>query len=287
MIDAGLIWIGPPPEVIAAMGDKLSAKKLMAAAGVPTLPAAELAADADERPRRGRSAIRCWSRPRPAAAAAACGSCAAETDLAAAIASARREAAAAFGDDTVFLERWLESSRHVEIQILGDQHGHLVHCFERECSIQRRHQKIIEEAPSPSARRRHPRRHVRRRALGRPQARLFVRGHGGIPARRSREFWFLEVNARLQVEHPVTEAIIGKDLVREQIRIAEGEPLSFSKETSPSTAAPSRRASAPRTRPAASCPPGRRRLAARTERRRAVRFRRRGRHRGQIPSSTP
>ena len=227
VIDAGLIWIGPTPEVIAAMGDKLSAKKLMAAAGVPTLPAVELAADADPAAAarkigypvlvkasaggggRGMRIVR----PRPSSLAA--------------IASARREAAAAFGDDTVFLERWLESSRHVEIQILGDQHGHLVHCFERECSIQRRHQKIIEEAPSP--------RWTKKRRAAMCAAALSAARKLGYSSAGTveflldgREFWFLEVNARLQVEHPVTEAIIGKDLVREQIRIAEGEPLSFS-----------------------------------------------------------
>ncbi|MEZ5765035.1 MAG: biotin/lipoyl-containing protein [Xanthobacteraceae bacterium] len=147
-------------------------------------------------------------------------------DLAEAVDSARREAAASFGDGTVFLERWLSNSRHVEIQILGDKHGHLVYLFERECSIQRRHQKIIEEAPSPAL----------DEAL---RARM---GEAALAVGRSidydstgtveflvsgGEFFFLEVNTRLQVEHPVTEAITGLDLVREQLRVAEGEPLGY------------------------------------------------------------
>jgi propionyl-CoA carboxylase alpha chain len=151
--------------------------------------------------------------------------------LKAAVASAKREAASAFGDATVFLERYLNGARHVEIQVIGDSHGNLVHCFERECSIQRRHQKIIEEAPSSAVT---------------PELRERM-GQAGIQAVRainyenagtveflldsSGEFFFLEVNTRLQVEHPVTEEITGLDLVREQIRVAQGLPLSFTQES--------------------------------------------------------
>lgn len=229
VIDAGLIWVGPTPEVIARMGDKLSAKRLMQAAGVPTLDAAEITPGIDL-----PSAAAAIGYPVLVKASAGGGGrgmrvVRSPVDLAAAVDSARSEAGSSFGDDTVFLERWVEVSRHVEIQILGDQHGNLVHCFERECSIQRRHQKIIEEAPSPNLDA------ETRAAMG--KAALSVARELGYSSAGTvefllsgREFWFLEVNARLQVEHPVTEAIIGKDLVREQLRIAEGEPLSFRQE---------------------------------------------------------
>lgn len=227
--DAGITWIGPPANAIQEMGDKLAAKQLMIEAGVPTLPAKELSESADV-----ISAANEVGYPVLVKASAGGGGrgmrvVEQEADLAAAIEAARREAAASFGDDTVFLERWLTSSRHVEIQILGDHHGNVVHFFERECSIQRRHQKIIEEAPSPAV-----------------NADLRDRmGKAAISAARSLdytsagtveflvsddEFWFLEVNTRLQVEHPVTEEITGFDLVREQIRIAEGEPLGYQQE---------------------------------------------------------
>ncbi|MEE8042799.1 MAG: biotin/lipoyl-containing protein, partial [Pseudomonadales bacterium] len=154
---------------------------------------------------------------------------ASEGELEAAVDGARREAAAAFGDDTVFLERWLATCRHVEIQILGDHHGNLIHCFERECSIQRRHQKIIEEAPSPAVT---------------PEIRTRM-GDAAVSAARAidycsagtveflldgEELWFLEMNTRLQVEHPVTEEITGLDLVREQLRVAQGEALGYRQE---------------------------------------------------------
>jgi len=227
VIDAGLKWIGPEPDVIAQMGDKLAAKKLMQAAGVPTLPAVELSGT-----RSIMAAAREIGFPILVKAAAGGGGrgmrvVAREADLESAIESARREAGSAFGDNTVFLERWLEKSRHVEIQILGDRHGNVVHCFERECSIQRRHQKIIEEAPS-TALDAETRAAMCAAALSAAR-KLRYSSAGTVEFLLSgKDFWFLEVNARLQVEHPVTEAIIGKDLVREQIRIAEGEPLSFS-----------------------------------------------------------
>jgi propionyl-CoA carboxylase alpha chain len=226
VIDAGLAWVGPTPDVIAQMGDKLSAKKLMQAANVPTLPAVELDARSD-----AKAAAKKIGYPVLVKASAGGGGrgmrvVEKEADLIDAIASARREAAGAFGDDTVFLEKWLDKSRHVEIQIIGDRHGNVVHCFERECSIQRRHQKIIEEAPS-SALDAETREAMCAAALNAAR-KLGYSSVGTVEfLLKGRDFYFLEVNARLQVEHPVTEAIIDRDLVREQIRIAEGEPLSF------------------------------------------------------------
>jgi propionyl-CoA carboxylase alpha chain len=226
VIDAGLKWIGPAPAVIGQMGDKLSAKRIMQEADVPTLPAVELRPDTDL-----AAAAAGIGYPVLVKAAAGGGGRGMrivdrEDDLADAVAGARREAAGAFGDDTVFLEKWLSSSRHVELQILGDLHGNLVHCFERECSIQRRHQKIIEEAPSPAV---GPELRERMGAAAvAAAAKLGYASAGTVEFLVSGDdFYFLEVNARLQVEHPVTECIIGYDLVREQIRIAEGERLSF------------------------------------------------------------
>ncbi len=234
--EAGLVWVGPSPEAIAAMGDKLSAKRLMREANVPTLQAAELGNGADLAAAAAEVGF-------PALVKAAAGGggrgmrvVESEAELMAAVEGARREAAAAFGDGTVFLERWLASSRHVEIQLLGDLHGNLVHCFERECSIQRRHQKIIEEAPSPvvsdDLRARMGAAAVAAgRAIGYSSAgtvEFLVEqpADGAAPT----DFWFLEVNTRLQVEHPVTEEITGLDLVREQLRIAQGDSLGFAQE---------------------------------------------------------
>ncbi len=163
------------------------------------------------------------------AAAVACASWKEHPICSQAIASARREAAASFGDGTVFLERWLTGSRHIEIQILGDQHGNLVHLFERECSIQRRHQKIIEEAPS-SAVDENLRERMGQAAVAAART-IGYYSTGTVEFLVSgQDFFFLEVNTRLQVEHPVTEAITGLDLVREQLRIAEGEALGFAQD---------------------------------------------------------
>ena len=223
--EAGLVWVGPPADAIAAMGDKLAAKHAMDAAGVPTLPSHEVAPGADVA--APAQAIGYPLLVKASAGGGGKGMRVVETpgDLQAAIEAARREAAGAFGDDTVFLERWLARTRHVEVQVLGDQQGNVVHCFERECSIQRRHQKIIEEAPSPALD------DGLRDAMGaaavQAAAAIGYTSAGTVEFLLSgRDFWFLEMNTRLQVEHPVTEAICGLDLVREQIRIAQGEPLS-------------------------------------------------------------
>jgi propionyl-CoA carboxylase alpha chain len=220
--DAGLVWIGPTPEVIDAMGDKIAAKKAAVAAGVPTLPSADDVGEAGE-----------VGYPLLVKAAAGGGGKGMRIvhgpdALDEAVGAARREAQAAFGDDRVFLERYVARSRHVEIQILGDSHGGLVHLGERECSIQRRHQKIVEESPSPVVD------EAMRAAMG-DAALTLARALGYQSAgtveflvdEATREHWFLEVNTRLQVEHPVTEAVTGIDLVREQIRLAAGEPLGY------------------------------------------------------------
>ena len=222
----GITWVGPSPNAISQMGDKLAAKALMLAADVPTLPAKALSPGGD-----AIAAAKEIGYPVLIKASAGGGGrgmrvVGAERELADAIDGARREAAAYFGDETLFLERWLTASRHVEIQILGDNYGNLVHLFERECSIQRRHQKIIEEAPSPAVD------EALRAKIG--EAALKAAKTIGYSSAGTveflldgKEFWFLEVNTRLQVEHPVTEAITGLDLVREQIRLAEGEELGY------------------------------------------------------------
>jgi propionyl-CoA carboxylase alpha chain len=227
VIENGMVWVGPSPDVIRAIGDKLLAKRLLKPLGVPLLDAVELSQSTD--PVRAAEEIGYPVLIKAAGGGGGRGMriVAASSELEQAIVSARREAAAAFGDGTVFLERWLTESRHIEIQILGDRHGNLVHLFERECSIQRRHQKIIEEAPSPAV---SPdlRRRMGEAALGAARA---IGYHSVGTAEflvSGPDFFFLEVNTRLQVEHPVTEAITGLDLVREQIRIAEGEPLGYS-----------------------------------------------------------
>ncbi len=225
VIDAGLVWVGPSPQVIAAMGDKLAAKHAAVEAGVPTLPSTD---DADDPGAAERVGF-----PLLVKAAAGGGGKGMRVvhdpaDLAEAVAAARREAAGAFGDDRVFLEHYVARARHVEIQILGDAHGNVVHLGERECSIQRRHQKIVEESPSPVVD------DELRAAMGHAALSL-ARAIGYQSAGTvefllddaSGAFYFLEVNTRLQVEHPVTEAVTGIDLVREQLRVAAGEQLGY------------------------------------------------------------
>jgi acetyl/propionyl-CoA carboxylase alpha subunit len=229
--DAGLLFVGPPPSAIEAMGSKIRAKELMAAAGVPVLPGITVHPAADLDP-AGLAARAEREIGYPVLVKAAFGGggrgmriVRAAADLADAVTGASREAESAFGDGTVFLERYLDSPRHVEVQIFGDTHGTVVHLFERECSVQRRYQKIIEEAPSPAVD------DALRAALG-DAAVAAGRAIGYVGAGTvefvldaRRRFHFLEVNTRLQVEHPVTELVTGLDLVRLQLLVAEGHPL--------------------------------------------------------------
>jgi len=230
VIAAGMTWIGPPSAAIAAMGDKLAAKRTMAGAALPTLPSVEITDSVDLSTAGNEIGFPLLVKASAGGGGKGMRVVNSEPELADAIAGAKREALSAFGDDTVFLEHFLATPRHVEIQVLGDQHGTVLHCFERECSIQRRHQKVIEEAPSPvlseSLRGRMGAAAVAAvEAIGYVSAGTveFLLDGSGDDA----QFFFLEVNTRLQVEHPVTEKITGLDLVREQIRIANGEELGY------------------------------------------------------------
>jgi acetyl-CoA/propionyl-CoA carboxylase, biotin carboxylase, biotin carboxyl carrier protein len=231
---AGLRWIGPPPEAIELMGDKARAKRLAAEAGVPTIPGtagddaglAELEAFAAEH-----------GLPVLVKAVAGGGGkgmrvVEAEGEMEGALAAARREAEAAFGDGRVLIERYFPRPRHIEIQLLADGAGQVVHLGERECSLQRRHQKVIEEAPSPAID--GP---MRDRLGGAATALARACGYVGagtveflVPSEGG-QFYFLEMNTRLQVEHPVTELVWDVDLVEEQLRVAAGEPLRFAQES--------------------------------------------------------
>ncbi|HEV7126442.1 MAG TPA: biotin carboxylase N-terminal domain-containing protein, partial [Ktedonobacterales bacterium] len=224
---AGVIFIGPPPAVIAQMGSKRTARQMMAAAGVPVVPGYDGEEQSDE---RFRAAAREIGYPVMVKAAAGGGGkgmrvVASAHDLPAALAAARREALAAFADDTLLLERALEEPRHIEFQIFGDAQGHLLHLGERECTIQRRHQKIIEETPStaltPELRARMADAALR---VGRQLAYTNA-GTVEFMLDAAGNFYFLEVNTRLQVEHPITELVTGLDLVAWQILVAEGHPL--------------------------------------------------------------
>lgn len=222
VIKEGFVWVGPSAHVISVMGDKLKAKELAIKAKVPTLP---MTSDPKEAKNIGY--------PLLIKAAAGGGGkgmriVADKKDLKESIVSAQREAKSGFGDERVFIERYVEKSRHIEIQILGDAHGNVVHLGERECSIQRRHQKIIEESPSPRVS------DEIRTAMGDAAVMLAKKikyqSAGTVEFLfddKTGEFWFLEVNTRLQVEHPVTEEVTGIDLVCEQLRIARGEDLGY------------------------------------------------------------
>ncbi|MEE2915809.1 MAG: acetyl-CoA carboxylase biotin carboxylase subunit, partial [Pseudomonadota bacterium] len=231
--DAGIAFVGPPPKAIAAMGDKIESKKLAKEAGVNVVPGflGEIA-DTDAAVKiageigypgmmkasaggGGKGMRLAWS----------------EKDVREGFEATKREGLASFGDDRVFIEKFIESPRHIEIQVLGDQHGNIVYLNERECSVQRRHQKVVEEAPSPFVT---PK---MRKAMG-EQAVALARAVGYYSAgtvelivsgadKTGESFYFLEMNTRLQVEHPVTEEITGLDLVEQMIRVAAGEKLAF------------------------------------------------------------
>ena len=229
LAEAGIAFIGPTPEAISAMGDKIAAKRLAHAAGVATVPGnLDTVADAEHAILVAREI----SYPVMIKASAGGGGkgmriARDDTELREGFSGAQHEAGSSFGDDRVFLEKYIEEPRHIEIQVLGDMHGNIVHLGERECSIQRRHQKIIEESPSPLL-------DARTRAAMGAQAVALARAVGYRSAGtvefivdRNRNFYFLEMNTRLQVEHPVTEMVTGLDLVELMIRIAAGERLPF------------------------------------------------------------
>ncbi|MFL5679476.1 MAG: biotin carboxylase N-terminal domain-containing protein [Chloroflexota bacterium] len=226
---AGIAWVGPPPAAIRAMGDKAAARRLAARLGVPVIPGYDGDDQSTAAIRRAARRIGAPLLVKPAGGGGGKGMRVVR-DLAAlddAIGSSRREAAAAFGDDRIVLERLVEGARHVEVQVLFDAHGAAVHLGERDCSLQRRHQKVLEETPSPAVDR------ALRERLGGAALRL-ASAVGYVSAGTCEflvddrgEFHFLEMNTRLQVEHPVTELVTGRDLVADQLRIAAGEPLGF------------------------------------------------------------
>ena len=228
----GFIFIGPRPETMDMMGDKISARKTMIAAGVPVVPGTEepirTAEEAVETAKRigfpvmlkasmggGGKGMRLIER---------------EEDVIEMYNSARSEAVAGFGDDTVYIEKFLEEPHHIEFQILGDKHGNVVHIFDRECSVQRRHQKIVEESPSPFIDY-NLRMEMGAKAVAAAKA-VGYEGAGTIEflVDKNHKFYFLEMNTRLQVEHPITEEVVGIDLVKQQIDIAQGMELSFRQE---------------------------------------------------------
>src|SRR4051812_10838145 len=229
LAEAGIFFIGPPPEAIAAMGDKIASKKLALAAGVSVVPgfigeirdtdhAVEIAGGIGYPVMMKASAGGGGKGMRLAFS---------EKDVRETLESVRREGLASFGDDRVFIEKFVESPRHIEIQLLGDTHGAILYLGERECSVQRRHQKVIEEAPSPFVT------PEMRKAMGEQAVALaaavgyFSAGTVEFIAGADRSFYFLEMNTRLQVEHPVTEEVTGLDLVELMIRVAAGEKLPF------------------------------------------------------------
>ena len=256
---AGIVFIGPPAAAIRAMGSKAAAKALMEKAGVP------VGARLSRRRRRTTTHLAAEAKrigfPVLIKASAGGGGkgmrvVEAADEFAAALAAAKREAAAAFGDDRVLIEKYLTRPRHIEIQVFADSQGNTVHLFERDCSIQRRHQKVIEEAPAPGMSA-----GASARAWARPPSRRRARSAMSAPARssssprrRRRRFYFMEMNTRLQVEHPVTEMITGLDLVEWQIRVAAGRAAAAGAgRRSPPAAMPSRRGSMPRIPRAISC----------------------------------
>ena len=232
---AGLVFVGPTAETIAAMGSKIAARELMETAGVPVVPGATPHDQSDEGVLAAAKAIGLPALVKASAGGGGKGMRLLSDPSAAAeeIRAARREATAAFGDGTLYIERYIERPRHIEIQVFGDTHGGVVHLFERECSVQRRHQKVIEESPSTAVsstvRERmgdaavQAARATRYRGAGTIE---FLLEGSGDDAR----FYFLEMNTRLQVEHPVTESVAGVDLVRAQLSVASGEPLPWTQD---------------------------------------------------------
>jgi propionyl-CoA carboxylase alpha chain len=237
VIDAGFTWVGPTPANITAMGTKVEAKELAAVAGVPVLPSAVASGDESAEWARAAQTVGYPILVKASSGGGGRGMriVMSPDELADAVVGARREAAASFGDATVFLERYLPAPRHIEIQVFGDTFGNVIHLGERECSIQRRHQKIVEEAPSPVLTDA-MRNAMCTAAVGLAKAIAYV-GAGTVEflyddadTTATPQFFFLEMNTRLQVEHPVTECLTGADLVRWQIDVANGLPLPLTQE---------------------------------------------------------
>ncbi len=230
--EEGIVFIGPKHASIAAMGDKIASKKLAGEAGVNTIPGVNEAIDSPERAVDIARGIGYPVMIKASAGGGGKGLRVAFNDKEAfeGFGSCRNEARSSFGDDRVFIEKYVEQPRHIEIQVLGDSHGNVVYLWERECSIQRRHQKVIEEAPSPFIT------EATRRAMGEQAVALAKAvnyqsaGTVEFVVGKDQGFYFLEMNTRLQVEHPVTECITGLDLVEQMIRVAAGEPLAFTQE---------------------------------------------------------
>jgi acetyl-CoA carboxylase, biotin carboxylase subunit len=232
IIDAhGITFIGPTAEHISLMGDKIAAKETVKRLGIPVVPGSDGGVTSPEEAREVSDKIGYPVILKAAAGGGGRGMKVAATaeDVGTAYSAARTEAMAAFGDDAVYIEKYLGKPRHIEVQILADSHGNVVHLGERDCSLQRRHQKVLEEAPSPAL-------NASQRAeigetVSKAIAGLGYLGAGTIEfLYENGEFFFIEMNTRLQVEHPITEAITGIDIVREQLRIADGAPLSFTQE---------------------------------------------------------
>src|ERR1700753_703139 len=227
----GYTFIGPKPEHIRMMGDKITAKQAVKAAGIPVVPGSDGAVTTEEEAFAAAKDIGFPVLIKAAAGGGGRGMKVAQTqdDLYEAVSTARSEAKAAFGDDAVYMERYLQKPRHIELQVIADSFGNVCHLGERDCSLQRRHQKVLEEAPSPVIDAK------ARAAIGKVVVdAIKAIGYLGVGTieflYEDGEFFFIEMNTRLQVEHPVTEAITGIDLVREQIRIAAGLPLSFTQD---------------------------------------------------------
>lgn len=231
--EAGIVFIGPTPENMEAMGDKLSAKALMKKAGVPLVPGSDGGVDSVE---EALEIVKKIGYPIIIKATAGGGGkgmrvVRADDELESAFRACRSEGQNYFANPTVYIERFINDPKHIEIQVFGDTHGNVVHLFERECSVQRRHQKIIEESPSPSV----PhdvRLRMGQTAVNAAKSINYI-GAGTIEFifdNKTKEFFFMEMNTRLQVEHPITEQVTGYDLVKEQIWVAKGLPLSFKQE---------------------------------------------------------
>jgi len=227
----GYTFIGPKPEHIRMMGDKITAKQAVKAAGIPVVPGSDGGVTSEEEAFAAADEIGFPVLIKAAAGGGGRGMKVAQDreGLAEAVSTARSEAKAAFGDDTVYMERYLSTPRHIEIQVIADSFGNVVHLGERDCSLQRRHQKVLEEAPSPAID------SALRSKIGKVVVdAIKAIGYLGVGTieflYEDGEFFFIEMNTRLQVEHPITEAVTGIDLVREQIRIAAGLPLSFTQD---------------------------------------------------------